>query len=455
MWAGPDYGSQYYLAFSPASASGTLVYRAGTTTIHYYPISYASGYIEFGNSVPQMFFSSDCAWTMINTNLSTTSSYVNGMFAQNMSLQSAYLPDCKYLDNETFIACFSLSDVSLPECTYVGSYAFASCIALSEVSLPECSYLANNAFIGCYSLKSLTLGYSGVVSVSGVLSLNLGGITSSTGYIYVKRSLVSRYKSARYWSYYSNVIYPMNAGYHIDWSLYSTVYPPTFTGSFRLDGETFYYNEYQSGIEGFSVITNSAFSQTSNMRWVSGNVVEIQKDAFYGCSTLSSISFPECTVIGKSAFGYVNNFGPVSFYMPKVVSIGSHAFDGTNLSGSIIDLPSCEYIGDWGLGGNNIPSVNLPVCGHLGCAALYWGYFSSIVLPVCSVIGSSAFSGCNYLSRIQLNYSDVVTLSNSNAFDYTPIASGTGNIIVPASLVDAYKSAENWSYFASRIFPIQ
>lgn len=455
MWAGPDYGSQYYITFSPANASGTLVYRAGTTTIHYYPISYGNGYITFGSSVPQMYFSSNCSWTMVNTNISSTDKYINGMFIENMSLQSAYLPNCTYLGKDTFIACFSLSDVSLPACTYIDTYAFASCIALSEVSLPVCSYIANNAFTGCNTLYSLTLGYSDVVSVSGMLSLTLGNITSSTGYIYVKRSLVNRYKSAPYWSYYSNVIYPMNAGYYVDWSLYSTVYPPTFSGSFSLSGETFYYNEYQSGIEGYSIITSSAFSQTSNMRWVSGNVVEIQKDAFYGCSTLSSISFPECTVIGESAFGYVNNFGPVSFYIPKVVSIGSHAFEGTNISGSIIDLPSCEYIGDWGLGGHNIPSVNLPVCGHLGCAALYWGYFSSITLPVCSVIGSSAFSGCRYLSRIQLDYSGVATLSNSNAFDYTPIASGSGKIIVPTSLVDAYRVAENWSYFASMIDTIR
>lgn len=42
-----------------------------------------------------------------------------------------------------------------------------------------------------------------------------------------------------------------------------------------------------------------------------------------------------------------------------------------------------------------------------------------------------------------------------DAFNNTPIKSGTGSIYVPASLVDAYKSAENWSYFSDRIFPIE
>jgi hypothetical protein len=53
--------------------------------------------------------------------------------------------------------------------------------------------------------------------------------------------------------------------------------------------------------------------------------------------------------------------------------------------------------------------------------------------------------------------SSVCTLNNSNAFTSTPYAgysasfSGTPYIYVPTSLVDAYKSATNWTYFSSYI----
>jgi hypothetical protein len=46
-------------------------------------------------------------------------------------------------------------------------------------------------------------------------------------------------------------------------------------------------------------------------------------------------------------------------------------------------------------------------------------------------------------------------LNGSVAFSNTAIWSDKGSIFVPASLVDAYKSATNWTYFKNRIFPIE
>ena len=48
----------------------------------------------------------------------------------------------------------------------------------------------------------------------------------------------------------------------------------------------------------------------------------------------------------------------------------------------------------------------------------------------------------------------VCVLDNSNAFTNTPIASGTGYIYVPYSLVSSYKTATNWTYFSSQISAI-
>jgi hypothetical protein len=55
--------------------------------------------------------------------------------------------------------------------------------------------------------------------------------------------------------------------------------------------------------------------------------------------------------------------------------------------------------------------------------------------------------------------SSVVTLSNVTAFANTPISASShlgtfGSIYVPASLVDAYKSATNWVTYAARITAI-
>ena len=57
-----------------------------------------------------------------------------------------------------------------------------------------------------------------------------------------------------------------------------------------------------------------------------------------------------------------------------------------------------------------------------------------------------------YINLITIGYSGVCSLDGISVFDDTKITSSTGSIYVPASLVDAYKSAKNWSAYSNRIF---
>ena len=67
-------------------------------------------------------------------------------------------------------------------------------------------------------------------------------------------------------------------------------------------------------------------------------------------------------------------------------------------------------------------------------------------------IETGAFNGCTKLSKFALpNITSVPTLSSTNAFHSTPIASGTGYIYVPNDLVESFKSATNWSTYADQI----
>lgn len=95
------------------------------------------------------------------------------------------------------------------------------------------------------------------------------------------------------------------------------------------------------------------------------------------------------------------------------------------------------------------------MCEHIGNGA-FWSCssLSQISLPVCSYIGNGAFYDCYSLSIITIGYSGVCSLPYDATFNGTPIEYGIGSIYVPASLVDAYKTAENWSYFKDRIFTI-
>ena len=69
-----------------------------------------------------------------------------------------------------------------------------------------------------------------------------------------------------------------------------------------------------------------------------------------------------------------------------------------------------------------------------------------------TTIETGAFNGCTKLSKFALpNITSVPTLSSTNAFHSTPIASGTGYIYVPDDLVESFKSATNWSTYADQI----
>ena len=121
-----------------------------------------------------------------------------------------------------------------------------------------------------------------------------------------------------------------------------------------------------------------------------------------------------------------------------------------------MSLPKCSYINTWAFQMcYSLNQVSLPVCSFISdrafadCSSL-----SQISLPVCSFIGYNVFDGCSSLSIITIGYSSICSLNNIYAFNNTQITSSTGSIYVPTSLVDSYKSATNWSYFSTQIFPI-
>ena len=84
------------------------------------------------------------------------------------------------------------------------------------------------------------------------------------------------------------------------------------------------------------------------------------------------------------------------------------------------------------------------------CTAL-----TAVDLPNVIAIAGSAFEGCSALLTLILRSETLCTLANKNALSNTLIASGTGYIYIPRSLVDSYKAATNWSTYADQIRAIE
>ena len=88
----------------------------------------------------------------------------------------------------------------------------------------------------------------------------------------------------------------------------------------------------------------------------------------------------------------------------------------------------------------NIRDYAFPSCSSL----------TKVSFPNATSIGNGVFQYCDKLTTIYVgtNTSTVCTLSNTSAFNN---CTNLTNIYVPSSLVDSYKSATNWSSYASKI----
>ena len=172
----------------------------------------------------------------------------------------------------------------------------------------------------------------------------------------------------------------------------------------------------------------------------------------------------------------IGNFYSTSPYIPfeeltitNSIHLNENAFEGKYIKKISIELGG-QVVGD--------DHYNaLPVCCFKNCDANtiklkgeYYpkfhfyktqGYLESGELGVYWV-QSSCFSGCKKLTKLVLDFPEFKAIVNTtpitnlvqNIFYNTPIASGTGYIYVPDTLVDTVKALEGWSLYASQIKPI-
>lgn len=150
-----------------------------------------------------------------------------------------------------------------------------------------------------------------------------------------------------------------------------------------------------------------AFQECTNLRTVNIPLVNtICASAFYQCSNLATLSADEVEFIDSNAFRFCDKLEFVSFKEIYSVGIGAFAY-----------------------------------CRALKKADLY----------EINDIQSSGFGDCGALTSVVIRRTNrICELKNESAFANTGIANGIGYIYVPKDLVESYKSATNWSNFATQ-----
>lgn len=217
-----------------------------------------------------------------------------------------------------------------------------------------------------------------------------------------------------------------------------------------------FYNSYFNNVifpKNCSLGSNSfEFCSASTLSFGNGTIIlngNVNASTFKNCR-ISNINLNGVTQIGDYAFYQAGGF--TSITIPSTVTaFNEYAFVGVSSLRSVtIDYASNATLESHQFNGS--PITSLTIGSHptkignsmfFGCNKL-----TSLVIPSnISSIEDSAFNQCSGLTSITVNRTTPPTLGGTYVFDNT----NDCPIYVPAASVNAYKTASNWSEYASRI----
>lgn len=212
----------------------------------------AMSFVEFPKCTSMSDYAFCACRSLVTASFPVLTGLYSWTFAWCSSLKTAYFPQCSFVGQSAFycdknieVACFdnvtetgnyafysvgwssisfpklvkvgwqcfahnsNLRQVYLPQGKSISAGAFSGCTGIEMVSLPSCSIIYQDAFRNCVALKSLYLLGNSVTALGGVAAFASTPISNSSylgeyGSVFIRESLLEKFKSNTYWSYYSN-----------------------------------------------------------------------------------------------------------------------------------------------------------------------------------------------------------------------------------------------------------
>lgn len=326
-----------------------------------------------------------------------------------------------YFPNNTFGDCTALEDVVMPvTCVTLGAENFKNCSSLTTVNISHVTTIGANAFNGCSSLEYC----DGPNSTQG--ELNLPNLTGTLGDGTFKGC--AKLTSVESLGSITSI---GNSTFENCVNLATINFPSTITsvGVNAFNNTAWYNNQSNGAIIIGNKILYKVKGSVGSTYTIPNNVVNITEGAFESISDIEEIVVPNrITFIPKYCFKNCSNLTTVT------------------LPNTITGMSTDVFYNDSNLTTVNIPTGITAIGARtfLGCSSL-----QTLTLPnnITNLGGANIFSNCRGLQWIKIEYTGgVVPLGNVNSFEGT-----TCEIQVPSNLVNDYKSATNWSTYASRI----
>ena len=289
----------------------------------------------------------------------------------------------------SFINCYSLSSITIPDSvTVMSNDVFYNCYSLSSITIPDgVTSISANLFQNCYALSSITIP-DGVTSIDGYAFQNCYSLNSIT----IPDGVTSIGNNAFQYCFPLTSITIPDGVTSIGSSAFNNCYLLT---DIKIP-------------DGVTSLENSAFSSCRKLSEVviPDGVTSLGNSAFHSCFSLKSLTIPDSvTTLGTNTFQYC-------YALPEL-----------NLPDTITAIPNSMCYGCYSLTHFTIPA----------------GVTS---------IGTQAFYQCYLMHEFHFLPTTPPTLAATSAFSSVP---SDCVFYVPAASLEAYKSATNWSTYASRM----